>query len=100
LTSLVIPEGVTVVGNYAFYCNQLTSVAIPDSVTSVGEYAFWLNRLTSVTIGANVNLGSEHVSAFEDGFEDAYDKSGRAAGTYTRSNIDNATTWNVDESGL
>ena len=41
MTELVIPKGVTQIGNYAFDgCNALTSLIIPDSVTSIGFYAF------------------------------------------------------------
>lgn len=37
----VIPEGVTSIGQAAFYeCTSLTSVVIPSSVTSIGNYAF------------------------------------------------------------
>ena len=42
VTTLIISNVVTSIGNYAFYnCSGLTSVAIPDSVTSIGEYAFY-----------------------------------------------------------
>ena len=41
LTSVVIPDGVTSIGNDAFWgCSSLTSVVIPDSVTSIGSHAF------------------------------------------------------------
>ena len=41
VTELVIPEGVTSIGNYTFqYCRCLTSITIPESVTSIGNYAF------------------------------------------------------------
>lgn len=41
VTDLVIPDGVTAVGSYAFNgCAELTSVTIPDSVTEIGQYAF------------------------------------------------------------
>ncbi len=41
LKSVVIPEGITKIGDYAFsYCPSLSSVVIPKSVTDVGEYAF------------------------------------------------------------
>ena len=49
---IVIPEGVTSIGDYAFeYCRSLTSVTIPNSVTSIGEWAFSdCNGLTAVHI--------------------------------------------------
>ena len=41
VTNLVIPEGVTSIGSYAFWdCSGLTSVTIPESVASIGSYAF------------------------------------------------------------
>ena len=41
VTALEIPEGVTSIGDYAFYnCSRLTSITIPNSVTSIGEWAF------------------------------------------------------------
>ena len=54
--SIVIPDSVTSIGDYAFYhCSSLTSVTIPDSVTSIGNYAFCgCTSLTSVTIGNGV----------------------------------------------
>ncbi len=56
LTFVTIPNSVTNVGNYAFSgCSGLTSVAIPDSVTSIGDQAFYgCSGLTSVTIPDSV----------------------------------------------
>ncbi|MBQ6275699.1 MAG: leucine-rich repeat domain-containing protein, partial [Bacteroidales bacterium] len=56
IKTLVIDNGVTSIGVYAFYgCNGLTSVTIPNSVTSIGASAFYnCSGLTSVTIGNSV----------------------------------------------
>ena len=41
ITNLVIPDGVTSIGQYAFYnYSELTSVYIPSSVTTIGYNAF------------------------------------------------------------
>ena len=50
--SLVVPDGVTVIGADAFYdCNKLTSVTLPDSVKTIDTEAFLhCTGLTSVNI--------------------------------------------------
>ena len=59
LTSVTIGNSVTTIGNDAFRKNKLTSVTIPNSVTTIGDYAFLDNLLTSVTIGNSVTtIGS------------------------------------------
>ena len=56
VTDLVIPSGVTRIGQHAFEgCVSLASVTIPDSVTSIGERAFYsCDSLTSITIPDSV----------------------------------------------
>ncbi len=51
-----IPNGVTSIGDYAFYASGLTSVTIPNSVTSIGNYAFWACGMTSITIPNSVTF--------------------------------------------
>ena len=47
VTSIVIEEGVTSVGDYAFEnCDNLTSITIPGNVESIGESAFYNDRFT------------------------------------------------------
>lgn len=49
LSSINIPEGVTVIGDRAFFAANLSSIAIPSTVTSIGEHAFGQNKLKSIT---------------------------------------------------
>ena len=52
VTSIVIEEGVTSIGDYAFEnCDNLTSITIPGNVESIGEDAFYnCDNLTDVTL--------------------------------------------------
>jgi hypothetical protein len=74
ITSIVIEEGVTTVGDYAFEdCKIVESISIPASVTSIGTMAFedcgytddyTFTNLT-VTIASGSNLETIGNSAFE-----------------------------------
>lgn len=56
ITNLIIPEGVTSIGESAFsQCSSLTSISIPNSVTSIGGSAFqYCYGLTSIFIPNSV----------------------------------------------
>lgn len=56
ITKVVVEEGVTNVGAYAFnYCRELSSVSLPDSLTKIGTYAFHATSVKHLTIPANVD---------------------------------------------
>ena len=61
VTSLVIPDGVTSIGHYAFFgCSGLTSVTIPNGVTKIENEAFcWCSGLASITIPNSVTTIGE-----------------------------------------
>lgn len=63
LTSIIIPESVTSIGEYAFYdCSSLTNIIIPDRVTSIGTWAFYnCDSLTSITIPSSVTEISDYM---------------------------------------
>ena len=65
VTELVIPEGVTSIGAYAFVgCSGLTDVTIPDGVTTIGAGAFLgCNGLMELLLpGSIVRIGSSAFS--------------------------------------
>lgn len=62
ITELVIPEGVTIIGDYIFCgCSSLTSITLPEGVMSIGKSTFnGCSSLTSITIPESVtNIGDE-----------------------------------------
>ena len=68
-TAIILPEGLTHIGNYAFYNSSdtkspsVTSITIPSTVTSIGQHAFYDHRhLASLTIPEGVTSIGE--SAF------------------------------------
>ena len=64
MSTVVIEEGVTSIGQYAFYdCVYLDSVNVSNSVTAIGKYAFLQTGLRKIVLSSNLKSISEH--AFE-----------------------------------
>jgi hypothetical protein len=55
-TSYAVPEGVTSIGNSAFYgCSSLRTISLPEGLTSIGQFAFYGCRsLTTVSLPAGL----------------------------------------------
>jgi len=81
LTSVIIPEGVTVL-SYAFDESPLTSVVIPSSVTEIWDSFRGASLLTSITIGKDVFLGKSFYTTGINDFHRDYYENGRKAGVY------------------
>lgn len=66
LTAFIVPEGVTEIGDYAFYrCTALGSVRIPDSVTKIGTAAFFnCTSLKELTLPDSVTEIGENALGF------------------------------------
>ncbi len=37
----IVPEGVTAIGEYAFFCGEIQELTLPQSLHTIGAYAFW-----------------------------------------------------------
>lgn len=59
---IVVEDGVTTIGTYAFYhCGKLVTATLPDSVTSIGEYVFReCKKLKSINIPDGVKIIKPH----------------------------------------
>lgn len=58
ITNIIIENGATSIGNYAFNgCSKLTSIDIPSSITKIGNSAFsFCSGLTNVAIPSGVTI--------------------------------------------
>lgn len=54
ITKVVIGDGVTVIGDYAFYEYNIKSLVISNTVKSIGDYAFYDCNMETVTIPDSV----------------------------------------------
>ena len=65
ITSVVIKDGVTSIGNLAFLsCGNLKSVTIGKNVESIGTYAFYgCDNLATVTLNSNPYIHNETIPA-------------------------------------
>ena len=54
LTSVIIPQNVTVIGSHSFSLSKLITVKLPESLLSIGQNAFQCTNLKNVYIPSNV----------------------------------------------
>ena len=57
LLSITLPEGLTIIGDYAFYnCDALTQITLPSTLQYIGSYAFHNCRMLQQTTLPNALL--------------------------------------------
>ena len=71
ITSVVFPNTLRIIGNYAFRGNSITKIKFPSSLLAIGDEAFYNNPITGEldltntkveTIGYNAFIGSKITS--------------------------------------
>ena len=95
LTGVAISDSIGILDSAVFAYNSLSNVVIPGGVLIIDYAVFACNPVTSITIREGVSLRWEMLGG-NDSFEQAYEKSGRLAGTYTRPNPE-STVWTRED---
>jgi hypothetical protein len=80
-----LPTGLSLIFDNMFANQGLSYVIIPSRITSIGKNAFSGNPLLSVSLGANVSIED---NAIPGNFASAYSAYGKAAGIYTRADVE------------
>ena len=71
LTSIEIPSSVEFIDAHAFSGNQLSSIILPDNLKHIGEWAFRTNKLTKIALPKNLEtlgdyaFGNNEISEIE-----------------------------------
>lgn len=73
ITSVTIPNGVKRIGNSAFVGTGITEIAIPDSVTFIGDHAFCSTSLTEITVPDSVTSIGKRAFGYYDDSESFHD---------------------------
>ena len=57
ITELVLPEGLTSIGNYAFARSKLTSIVLPSTLTTMGQNIFYGSTTLQKIVALNSGFG-------------------------------------------
>jgi len=101
IESIVIPESVVRIGNYAFSgCANLTTITIPDSVRKIGGYSFsGCKNLTAITIPDGVrSIGDRAFEECTNLTTITIPDGVTSIGEYSFSGCENLTTITIPES--
>lgn len=60
IDQIILSDGITHIGDYAFSLQNISSIDIPNSVKSIGKGAFYESNITNITIPKGVTTISDH----------------------------------------
>ena len=63
---IAIEDGVTSVGDYAFWDSDLESISLPESLESIGERAFYWCQLAKIVISKNVQFIGKNAFTYSE----------------------------------
>ena len=66
ISSIVLPEGLTHIGNCAFYGNVITTLSLPSTLTTIGDYAFANTQMLTGTVDIPASVTSIGIAAFKN----------------------------------
>ena len=97
--NVVIPEGVTNIGNYAFYnYDNLLSLSLPNTLTNIGNYAFYdCDGLTSITVSEGVSQIGTDAFVGCDNVTEVYFNATSCGSGYLFQNCPNLHTIHIGE---
>ena len=62
VTEVVVPDGIKIIGEFAFSCSGLVSITLPNSITDIDEGAFQnCPHLTTVILPENITWISDYL---------------------------------------
>ena len=64
INSVILPEGITSIGEYAFWGTNIRKIHVPSTVTTIGQYAFASTPIQYVTFANNSQLTTISERAF------------------------------------
>lgn len=54
LKSITLPEGLTEIGENAFYCRSMTDINLPNSIEKIGDNAFYYTGISEAILPASI----------------------------------------------
>ena len=64
ISEVIIEEGITVIGDYAFYDSAVKKVTLPSTVTEIGQYAFAYSDVAEIALPSTLTEIGQYAFAY------------------------------------